>query len=83
VNAYHQPGVEAGKKAATEILSLQTKLTTAMANEIGVAKSAEEWAVKIGGDAEDVFHILRHLAANGRIECLNPENWVLAKFCRR
>ncbi len=26
INAYHQPGVEAGKKAATEVLNLQSKL---------------------------------------------------------
>src|SRR5208283_253294 len=26
VNAYHQPGVEAGKKAAAEIIQLQTKI---------------------------------------------------------
>ena len=30
INAYHQPGVEAGKKAAAAVLELQTKLMTAL-----------------------------------------------------
>src|SRR5437867_4311669 len=62
VNAYDQPGVEAGKTAATKLLQLQKqvreKLTT------GAGKSAEEIARSIDADPEDVFHVLRHLASN-------------------
>ena len=61
INAYHQPGVEAGKKAATRILDLQKRV-----KEIpGYAtKAPEEIARELGVDPEDVFHILRHLRAN-------------------
>ena len=62
INAYHQPGVEAGKKAATAILELQRRVRDALSNEPGA--TADEIAQRIGADAEDVFHVLRHLAAN-------------------
>lgn len=62
INAYHQPGVEAGKKAATEILALQRRLKEQLPARPG--RSAEELAATVGADAEDVYHVLRHLAAN-------------------
>ncbi len=62
VNAYHQPGVEAGKKAATKLLQLQAEVQKKLGAEPG--KSAEEIAQLVNADPEDVFHILRHLAAN-------------------
>jgi glucose-6-phosphate isomerase len=62
VNAYHQPGVEAGKKAATKLLQLQAEVQKNLGGEPG--KSAEEIAQMVNADPEDVFHILRHLTAN-------------------
>lgn len=62
INAYHQPGVEAGKKAATRILELQTRVKTILASDAG--KSPEQIAQELDADSEDVFHIVRHLAAN-------------------
>ena len=62
VNAYHQPGVEAGKKAATKLLLLQAEVQKELGAEPG--KSAEEIAQMVKADPEDVFHILRHLAGN-------------------
>ena len=62
INAYHQPGVEAGKKAATRILELQKRVKDDL--EAGSGKSAEEIAQSLAADPEDVFHILRHLASN-------------------
>jgi glucose-6-phosphate isomerase len=64
INAYHQPGVEAGKKAASVILELQKKLAGLVSG--GTAGTAEELAAKVGCPAEDAFRILQHLAANGR-----------------
>jgi glucose-6-phosphate isomerase len=61
INAYHQPGVEAGKKAATKLLELQQK---ARAQLSASGKNAEEIARAAGADPEDVFHLLHHLAAN-------------------
>jgi glucose-6-phosphate isomerase len=62
INAYHQPGVEAGKKAATRVLELQKKVGEKLS--AGPGKSAEEIAQALETDPEDVFHILRHMAAN-------------------
>jgi glucose-6-phosphate isomerase len=61
VNAYDQPGVEAGKKAATRLLQLQKQVSAKL---VAQAKTAEEMARSIDADPEDVFHVLRHLAAN-------------------
>jgi glucose-6-phosphate isomerase len=65
INAYHQPGVEAGKKAAALVLSAQHALLKALdATPRGIV----ELASRAGNlDAETCFSILRHLAANGRI----------------
>ena len=62
INAYDQPGVEAGKKAATRLLELQKQVRSKLAREPG--KTAEEIARSIDADPEDVFHALRHLANN-------------------
>ena len=62
INAYDQPGVEAGKKAATRILQLQARVIEKI--EPGAGKTAEEIAGTVSADPEDVFHVLRHLAAN-------------------
>ena len=62
INAYHQPGVEAGKKAATRVLELQKRVEESLRAEGG--RTAEEVAKSLEADPEDVFHILRHIAAN-------------------
>jgi glucose-6-phosphate isomerase len=62
INAYDQPGVEAGKKAATRLLELQKQLRAKLTR--GPGKTAEEIARSIDADPEDVFHVLRHLANN-------------------
>ncbi|WP_298439317.1 glucose-6-phosphate isomerase [Geobacter sp.] len=65
INAYHQPGVEAGKKAAGAVLNLQAEVL-AYLRGTGVPATAEEIAAAIGpgADVEAVFHILLHAAAN-------------------
>jgi len=62
INAYHQPGVEAGKKAATRLLQLQSAARQKLSR--GSGKTAEEIARAIDADPEDVFHALQHLASN-------------------
>jgi glucose-6-phosphate isomerase len=62
INAYDQPGVEAGKKAATRLLQLQKQVIAKLATDRG--QTAEEIARSIDADPEDVFHVLRHLASN-------------------
>lgn len=68
INAYHQPGVEAGKKAAGKILELQLKIAEVL-KETGTPMNAYDIAQHLGipQKAEDVFHIARHLAANSRL----------------
>ncbi len=64
INAYHQPGVEAGKAAATTFLDLLNQVRGHLTAD---HKSAEDIATEIGGNPESVFHALVHLAANA--EC--------------
>ena len=64
INAYHQPGVEAGKKAATRLLELQKKVRMSLGASGSQAVSAEALAKEIGADPEDIYHILTHLTAN-------------------
>ena len=65
VNAYHQPGVEAGKKAAEAVLATQRKVVGALTDK---AQTADELAQSAGiDDVETAFHCLRHLASNGRV----------------
>jgi len=65
INAYHQPGVEAGKKAAGTVISLQ-KAVVDLLKKQGQGLTAVEIATELGtaDQAEAVFAILRHLAAN-------------------
>ena len=73
INAYHQPGVEAGKKAASSRLALQRRIVQAL----GVATEAQDLATlaraaDAAEDVESVYQILRHLEANGRVDLIGP-----------
>ena len=79
INAYDQPGVEAGKKAATRLLQLQKQVREKLT--AGAGKTAEELARSIDADPEDVFHVLRHLASNNsHIRIIPGEETVDDKF---
>ena len=66
INAYHQPGVEAGKIAAEDFLKLLTTIRNHLAETGSKEVSAEEMAQTVGsGDAEKVYHCLNHLAGIG------------------
>jgi glucose-6-phosphate isomerase len=65
INAYHQPGVEAGKKAAIAVLTLQGRILADLRAKPGELRTAEKVAAALGeADVETVFAVLRHLAAN-------------------
>jgi len=69
INAYHQPGVEAGKRAAADIIALQEKVLLLLRQNAETAFTAREIAAKIETqESEMVFHLLRHLEANGRLQ---------------
>jgi len=65
INAYHQPGVEAGKKAAAAVLNLQAKALAALSS---TPQTADQIAAGIGAaqSAESIYLILEHLSSNGR-----------------
>ena len=67
VNAYHQPGVEAGKKAAASILDLQTRVVAVLQKE-KTPLTLDELAEKAGASdqVEAIYKILRHIHANQR-----------------
>ena len=72
INAYHQPGVEAGKKAAASILNLQNMVVDVL-SKTGESLSLAEVADKVGRpDAvEDIYKIVRHLNANDRLVAID------------
>ena len=65
INAYHQPGVEAGKKAAASILELNLKIQKFLMEKAGISFTAESIAEGIGGDIdpEITYKLLCSLAA--------------------
>ncbi|GHB95538.1 glucose-6-phosphate isomerase [Cerasicoccus arenae] len=66
VNAYHQPGVEAGKKAAASTLELRQQILDALSAKPGEAFTAEQLASELGlvSKTELIFKLLEHMAAN-------------------
>jgi glucose-6-phosphate isomerase len=84
INAYHQPGVEAGKKMAGAIIALQNEVLTHLHNHPGKAYSAEEIAkaIKAEDRVESVFKILQHASANRdhKIKKTDGKDALAAKF---
>ncbi len=68
INAYHQPGVEAGKKAAVGLLAMQAQAAAHLQANPSASFTAAQLATALNSpeNAEPVFKILWHLAANGR-----------------
>jgi glucose-6-phosphate isomerase len=64
VNAYHQPGVEAGKKAASEILDQSRRLRGALDAKKG--RSVPELARALEADPLEVWSLVEKLVATGR-----------------
>lgn len=66
INAYNQPGVEAGKKAAENVLSIQRQIihflrtnSNQQFNALEIAKAIEQ-----DDEAETIFKICEHLSVN-------------------
>lgn len=58
INAYHQPGVEAGKKAAGVFLDLLARVRTILTE---TPATAPELAERLNADVESVYHCLVHI----------------------
>ena len=63
---YHQPGVEAGKKAAGEVIHLQVEILDHLIENAGTKYTVEALDQALGDRQvqEDIFKICQHLAAN-------------------
>jgi len=67
INAYHQPGVEAGKKAAAAILDLQKRVIQVLQKEgAPISLSALAQKADASDQVEAIYKILRHLHSNQR-----------------
>jgi len=69
LNAYHQPGVEAGKHAAGDVIKLSVKIQNYLNSNPGQKFNAVtiSEALEESGKAETVYKLLQHLAANRRV----------------
>jgi glucose-6-phosphate isomerase len=86
INAYHQPGVEAGKKAAGAVIKLQKSVVELLQKEQqSLTSGAIAELLGKPEQAEMIFAILRHLAANperGVVQC-GADNLAKSTFCFR
>ena len=66
INAYHQPGVEAGKKAAGEVIEWQIKILDLLRNNPEKRFTVDAMDEALGSQQvqEIIFKICRHLSAN-------------------
>jgi glucose-6-phosphate isomerase len=81
INAYHQPGVEAGKKAAASILGVQGKILAQLGSNKSSGLTPSELATSIGEkDPEITFKLLEHLAANGRVVRKTGDHWTNHRY---
>ena len=67
INAYHQPGVEAGKKAAAIVLDVQHRVLNHLRARVNAeAQTVDQIAdaLKTPDEIETLFKVLEHLAAN-------------------
>jgi glucose-6-phosphate isomerase len=75
INAYHQPGVEAGKRAATGYLALQSKALEHLQAHPNTNITLLELATALGvqQDIDALYYLLQHLTANGRLESIHHQ----------
>ncbi|MEM7671700.1 MAG: glucose-6-phosphate isomerase [Verrucomicrobiota bacterium] len=86
INAYHQPGVEAGKKAAASVLDLQTALVESLPTSETEALTAEAVAKAAGFPemAETAFKLLNRLSKNptNKVKIVLESPITSSKFCK-
>ena len=76
INAYHQPGVEAGKKAAANILKIEEQVINHIKANKGKPETAESIATQLGLEQHEeiIFKLLFRLAHNHREIGINIKN---------
>jgi glucose-6-phosphate isomerase len=84
INAYNQPGVEAGKKAANNVIAIQRQVLGFLSKSDHRSFTAAEIARAISDDdeVENVFKICEHLSSNPnrKIKRLPAESPFAAKY---
>ena len=66
INAYHQPGVEAGKKAAGQVIEIERKILDCLSKKPNTLFTLSDISKLIGmeDDMETVFKVIEHLMSN-------------------
>ena len=77
INAYHQPGVEAGKLAARGVLTLQHRLLRALGEQ---PRTVTELADALACEPFAVWQLARRLALAGRIRSESLADPASARF---
>ena len=82
INAYHQPGVEAGKQAAGDVIELAVKIQHHLRSHPEQKFTATELAdiLRKTKNTETVFQLLLHLAASGRVQKFDASSTFSASF---
>jgi glucose-6-phosphate isomerase len=82
INAYHQPGVEAGKRAAGDVIELSLKIQSQLKSNPEQQFSAASLANILAEQAKSVtiFKLLQHLAVNGRVQKISASTPFSSKY---
>lgn len=84
INAYDQPGVEAGKKAANDVIAIQRNVLAFLSKNARRPFSATEIARDIEADdeVENIFKICEHLSSNPtrKVKKLSAESPLDARY---
>ena len=82
INAYHQPGVEAGKKAAERVIEVQMNIFECLMRRDGHPMTVDDLAVETqsADEVETIYKICEHLAANGRMAKIEGEGRFDAQY---
>ena len=82
INAYHQPGVEAGKKAAERVIEVQMNIFECLMRRDGHPMTVDDLAMETQSvdEVETIYKICEHLAANGRMAKIEGEGRFDAQY---
>ena len=82
INAYHQPGVEASKKAAERVIEVQMNIFECLMRRDGHPMTVDDLAMETQSvdEVETIYKICEHLAANGRMAKIEGEGRFDAQY---
>lgn len=82
INAYHQPGVEAGKMAAERVIEVQMNIFECLMRRDGHPMTVDDLAMETQSvdEVETIYKICEHLAANGRMAKIEGEGRFDAQY---